>query len=176
VLRRWRALRVVRQEARQRIVDRLELLGGSRVQVRSRLGQGEATLGNGFQSLPLVVPVHRSHMPARPMALMPVGRSIGAQDMCRSPACPAKTKRVHAKRGTRDNQRPADEVVPSGLQELHGRLHVGINPSTIARKRLRESSGGRALQGACGATTRNARVGRTGGRLQRAPRTLPHSG
>jgi hypothetical protein len=126
--RRRRAARVLRQEARQRIVDRLELLGGSGVQVPSRLGLGEAKLGNGFQSLPLVVPVHRSHTPVRPVALMPVGRSIGAQDMRRSPACPAKTKRVHGKRGTGEDQHPADEVVPSGLQELHGRLHVGIDP------------------------------------------------
>jgi len=116
--------RVLRQEAGQRISDRLELLGGAGVQVRSRLGLGDAALSDGLQSLPLVVvPLLRSDTPHCAVALTPVCGAIGAQDMRRSPAGPVKAKRVQGECGSADNQHPADEVVPSGLQELHGRLH-----------------------------------------------------
>ncbi|HEY7085813.1 MAG TPA: hypothetical protein VH519_13475 [Hyphomicrobiaceae bacterium] len=117
----------MRQEAAQRFIDRLELLRGAGVQLRGGLGLGEAALGNGLQDLPLVVVLlPRSDPPIRALALTPVRGAIGAQDMRRSPACSAKAKRVQGKRAGTDNQRPADEVVPSGLQELHGKLHLGL--------------------------------------------------
>jgi hypothetical protein len=95
------------------------------VQIRSGLGVGEATLGNGLQDLPLVVVLlPRSDSPMRAPALTPVCGAISTQDMRRAPTGSAKAKRVQGKRASADNQHPADEVVPSGLQELHGRLHV----------------------------------------------------
>ena len=135
LLRRRRAgWRVLRQEAGQRNFDRLELLRGARVQIRSRLGLGEVTLSNGLQHLPLmVVPLHRPDTPVPAAVLTPVCWAIGAQDMRCSPACAAKAKRVQGKRGTAGNQHPADEVVPSGLQELHGRLHRGSTLNGFAK-------------------------------------------
>jgi hypothetical protein len=147
--------RVLRQETGQGIIDRIELLRRAGVQVRSRLGLGEAALSNGFQSLPLVVvALHRSDNPVHAMARTPVCGAIGAQDLRCSMACPAKAKRVQGERGSADNQQPADEVVPSGLQELHGRLHWGSTLDGLPRPRRTRSA-------ACGATTRNARTGQT---------------
>jgi hypothetical protein len=126
--------RVLRQEAGQCIIDRIELLRCAGVQVRNRLGLGEAALSNGFQSLPLVVvPLHRSAAPVIAVARTPVCGAIGAQDLRCARAYPAKAKRVQGERGTADNQHPADEVVPSGLQELHGRLHWGSTLDGFAK-------------------------------------------
>jgi len=164
--------RILRQEAGQRISDRLELLGGAGVQVRSRLGLGDAALGDGLQSLPLVVvPLLRSDTPHCAVAPTPVCGAIDAQDVRRSPAGPVKAKRVQGERSSADNQHPADEVVPSGLQELHGRLH---GRSTL--NWLRKGRGGHGHCGRAGPQRDTVARAQRGRRLQRPHLDVPQGG
>jgi len=110
----WQGVGVLREEADHRIFDGFELLLGADVKLCSRLGLGEAPLGNGRQFPPLLLPPHRPNAPVCALALAPLGWAIGAQDVGCSRTRPAEAKRVHGKCRTGHNQHPAGKVVPSG--------------------------------------------------------------